>query len=247
MSRSDDLIQYLQESISTPLLEQDPVYQALRIGGIRSIVEQVIRQRGCTVNNIPLAEEEAIILLAKKEIYMRLATNMAPEWDIETQYTKLLKATRFEHYIKLVTVIQDEITILQRNGHFNTVGANEIYISARNGYARNYQLAPAQYPVLTVANITSTSADFSWNQFDVTISRFSAYELFIGRGIMYDEFEDPKLIKSNIIKNFFMLDGRRTALRVKELTPATNYHALLLFRSTNQRVDYHQIQFTTIV
>lgn len=246
MANLADLTQYLQDSITTPLLEQDPVYQDLKDLGIELIIRQIIRQRGYTIDTLPPREEEIVILLAKKEVYMRLATNVAPEWDIETQYTKLLKATRFDHYIKLVATVQDDIIILQKNGLFNFVEANEMYISARNGYARNYQLAPAQYPVLKVSNITSTTADMIWNQFDATISRFSAYELFIGKDNLYDPFEDQVIQKASIVNSYYVVDGRKVNLRVKNLKPSTHYHALLVFRATNLRSDYSQIQFTTL-
>ena len=131
---------------------------------------------------------------------MRLATNFAPDWDVETQYTKLLQSGRFDHYIKLVAVVQNDIKNLEKDEKYLIPKVGDMIITARDGYVRNYNLALAQSPVLSVTNITATSADFSWNEFDVKNGKFNGYYLLVNPAEFYDPFVDGARIPINKAK-----------------------------------------------
>ena len=246
------LTKYLQDSITTPMLQSDPVYLALITtpqggkSGITSIVEQTIRFRGYTVATLPQEEEEYVVLLAKKEVYMRLATTVAPEYDVETQYTKMLRATRFEHYIALVNSVQKDITALTESGQFNYLQYADVMLSKHDGTVRNYNLSLAQTVTLTASQITSNSVALDWTMYDVTIGRFAGYEIYVSTQSMYDAYEVEPFTLDVAEQSFMLTDIKRTKLRVSGLQSATKYYILIMYRSNSGSVDALQIEATTL-
>jgi hypothetical protein len=243
--------EYVKESITTPLLSQDPVYTQLITSdsegnsGIKRIINQIVAERGFTVESLPSDEEGYVLLLVKKEIYLRLATSTAAEWNVETEFTKLLKSTRFDHYIKLLQFIQKDVDQLINSGQFSFVEYADVIIDGKNGTARNYNTSLAQDVKLTISNITADSVDLDWNIFNTAIARFLAYRIRYSTEELYDEYENPPYLTSNF-QSVKITDIKRTKYRIKNLESNTTYYITLTLQATNGSEDTYSTTFTTL-
>jgi hypothetical protein len=256
-----EITSYITEAISTPLLSSDPVFQGLtvadattKLSGIDRIIKYICEasEYDITVSgdvtfiDVPTNEMQFLVLLVKKEIYERLATAFAAEWNVETEFTKLLKSDRFTHYSKLLTYVQKEITQAVNSGKFGSIQVGELVTQGRDGTLRNYNLANAQTADLKSANITATSVELTWSDFDSRISRFAYYDLYVSRVNPYDPYSDP-VLDVNVAENRYRFtDITRTKYRLTNLLPATTYYIVILYRSANGREDMNCINFTTL-
>jgi hypothetical protein len=246
MADINSLKDYLENSISSPLLNADPVYIDLQTGGIETILNQVVKSRGYTISNLPSIEEDYVILLAKKEIYLRLATTMAPEYNLEQEFTKILKSQRFDHYMKLLTFIQKDIDNLVESGIFSTVQYSDVVIDGRNGFSRNYSLATSQEVQLDLSAITATSVNLDWNIFDTTVARFYSYDIFYSEYPIYDPYSSPAFVENARLIYTTISDIKRVKYRLTDLNPGTIYYIVLVFNSTNGNQDIYSTTFTTL-
>jgi hypothetical protein len=234
---------YLEKSISSPLLEADPSYILIK-AELENILKQVVKDVGTTIEFLPSEDEGYILLLARKEIYWRLATSVAPEYDVETQFTKILKSSRFDHYTKLIERVQKEI---ERNeGNYTFVQYADVIIDGRDGSLRNYNLSVPQLINLKTSNITQTSVDLDWNSFDSTASRFGRYEILIGKEKFYDPYEDPAFNKGLAEQQIVITDIKRLKLRIKGLDSNAHYFVVIIYESLSGNIDVAETEITTL-
>lgn len=241
----------------SPLLIQDPVYiDLVTNGGVEEIISQKVRDNGYTVTTLPVEYEKRIILESKREIYLRLATNTAPEFDMEERYTKILRGQRFDHYIKLWDAVNKEIQYIDKNERELTQG--ELVLRNRDGSLRNYNLS-SEFPFTAkVEATTSTTVDLSWDMFDATKQGFDAYKVFVGNVPIYDEYYTEytssyvgietinKGIDTTKLLAFYLLqDIKRTKFRVKGLTPSTKYYIVVRAISSNGSIATQELTATT--
>jgi hypothetical protein len=246
MADINKLSAFILDSIYTPLLIQDPSYIAVTTK-ISAIITQKAAELGYTVALLPQSSEETLILLVKKELYMRLATARAPEFDVESQYTKILQSDRFDHYMKLLQFVQKDIDQLIKSGKFNTVQVADVIISGREGTAYNYNKSQPQLGSISVSNITATTADVDWTIFDTDIGNFNQYQIYYSTQQFYDEYAetvlDETLVDSGILT---ILDIKRTKYRISNLTTNTKYYIAIVYHSLSGSRDIFQTEFTTL-
>ena len=109
MATVSDIASYVRESMTTPMLLQDPVYDTLmNQQGIERITLMVMQSRGFS-SSIDASQVMVVIAEVKKEMYIRFATTTAPEYDLEERYTKITKSQRFDHYMKLWNIVNKDV------------------------------------------------------------------------------------------------------------------------------------------
>ena len=249
--------EYLQSLLNSPLMEADPVYQELKGEGITRMLKVAALSYGySTFDSVPETDLPAIFLSTRREIYLTLATQTAPEYDVETEFTKLLKSKRFDHYIRLVTEVSNIIAQQASMGMLGGVTAGDMIISSRDGMrgnyltnnntgARNYALANAQTADITVVP-ASTSAEFTWKRFDPKLGNFGGYRLLVGANL-YDPYVDIPIKLENAVFNTLFRDINRTQYRVTGLTPDTDYEVLIELVSNSGKKDIKVVSFKTLV
>ena len=246
MADLNSLKTYLEQSINTPLLEADPAYQVIK-ADIPNILLQIIRETGYSVAELPPEEERLVLLLAKKELYFRLAVTQAPYYDAEVEFGKVLKGRRFDHYIKLVEFVIKEIEELRQSGQLANVKVANIVLRSRDGSIRNYELASPQTNIsVSVSNITSTSFDIDWTKFDVSKGSFHCYDILVGTVSMYDPYELDSIKYNDAIQTFRIFDIHRTKLRIKNLDSNTKYYIAVIYKGTNGKFSVAETNATTI-
>ena len=238
--------EYLQSLLNSPLLEADPVYQELKGEGITAMLKTSAMAKGYLLfTQVPETELPLIYLMAKREIFLTLATQVAPEYDVETEFTKLLKSKRFDHYIRLVSEVTTIIKEMTSSGMVGGVVSGNMLISSRDGSRRNYAFANEQEVSLTLVPAT-TSVDIDWGRFDNKIANFSAYRLLIGHNL-YDPYDEQPLKEGNAIASLMFYDINRTKFRVCNLTPDTDYEALIMLVANSGKKDMKCLPFHTLV
>ena len=228
------LTSLLEKSINTPLLVADPAYIAIK-ADLASIVSFYASR---------YTNEELILLYSKKEVYLRLATAVAPSYDLEAQFTKLTKSVRFDHYFKLVNMVQAEITA--NSELYTEVQHADVVMESRDGGARNYYLDNLQTGTLTISNITSSTVDLDWTCFDTSSSNFSHYDVYLSTSVMYDPYEEVELKLNVAEKSYRLVDIFKNKLRVKDLSSATKYYVVLVYYAKSGRKTIVSSSFTTL-
>jgi hypothetical protein len=197
------------------------------------------------------------MLLCKKEIYYRLGTLVAPDYNVETQFTKLLKGDRWEHYYNLLQFVLQDIQRMESSGGINTIAIAETIIQRRNGTMRNYRLSVPFTGSVTVSGVTSTEALVDWTKF--LGSEFSYYLILVGEDEIYDPYATniydiyyPSLFYGTYATNIFkdenikqrliVKDVHQNKCRLKALTPATLHYLTLVYW---HRTGYRDIVSTT--
>lgn len=236
-----DLSTFLKSSIYTPLMEADPSYIAI-IADVDNIFKQVVKEMEYpTVESVPPKDEGYLILLAKKEVYWRLAMATAPNYDLETEFTKLVKSKRFDHYFKLVAQIQLEI-----DKSFPSISVADVTLRSREGSARNYNLAKAISTGVTLSGITQNSVNLDWIAYDVAKGTFVLYDVLISTVPIYDEYADPVVDYGKAEQRITLTDVKRTKYRVLNLTPNTTYYLTLVYRGLSGVYFANEV-FATLV
>lgn len=245
MANLATLEQYLIDStlLDSPVISADPTFFQIK-SGLSLVIQQAVKDTGYTVETLPSQLENYVLLLAKKEIYFRLATLTAPEYNMETEFSKLLKGNRWEHYYKLLEVTLKEIKRLEDEGIVTSIDVGDLVITGRNGSQRNYRLATSYAGNLSISNVTPTTVDISWLKF--LGSEFAGYDIMIGTSPIYDEYEEEQINQANIDKRVKVTDVQRSNYRMKSLTPNTLHYLVFTYLHTNGYKDRYTTSFTTL-
>lgn len=215
---------------------------------------------GKTIEETPDNEFYYVLLLAKREIYYRLATTTAPFYPLSAEGAKLDKNVRFDHYIKLVETVTKEYERLydQKYGDDNnfgdetgTGGVVTTYQSIVRGhhYNKRYAMLAELEPLeLTVSGITETTANLDWNRFNSSYgSDFLNYEVFVHDDLILDEYSPNPTDKLAVENPLYMIgDIRKTKIRITDLEKGKSYYVLVRANSRAGITAYAQIQFSTI-
>ena len=156
-------INYLRASVrlQQPNIEIDPAYKFSDedLWAILTIVTPA-HNSNYTIDTLPDSEFHFVVLLAKKEIYYRLATSTAPFYPLSAEGASLQKNVRFDHYMALVQQVEKDYENAVKLAKENEFGEVQSYEQLAQGWYftnRNYNLAKKPTVELTVSNITSTS------------------------------------------------------------------------------------------
>ena len=245
MATMAQLSQYLIDStlLDSPVTSNDPTFAQVK-SCANQIISQVLTEKGYTASNLPYNMESYILLLARKEVYFRLATLTAPEFNMETEFSKLLKGDRWQHYYKLLELTLKEISRVEDESDFNTIVPGEVVISGRDGSYRNYRLAEEFSGNVVISGVTYSSVNLTWDKF---FSReFGGYKIYISKQPLYDEFGEVEIDSSVIENSLIITDVHKTKVRISGLTANTLYYLVFIYQHSNGYKDLISTTFTTL-
>ena len=234
MSTLQNLVTFLDKSIYSPLLVADPCYVQVR-NDYSDLLLFLAGTKDINIENATGDKREYLILLAKKEVLMRLAISVAPEYNVEAEFTKLLKSDRYTHYMGLIAQVDKDITASEES--LSTIEAGQSLIDSRNGTKRNYELSLGQ-TIVPVFVTATDHVDIAFNIFDTSKGSFNYYKIVIGTDSFYDEFEDTPIDYSKVLKEVITVDMLKTKHRIKDLAPTTPYFILIVFAGRDGRKSY---------
>lgn len=236
MLDKSSLVTYLRKALvlRDPSIETDEAYK-FTDDDLWEIIQLVIPNHNpsYTVENYPENEKYFAVLLAKKEVYYRLATASAPFYPLQAEGAELRKDYRFEHYMSLIRRVEVEYT--QMWGQFDsnrTIDIGEAILQGKHFTQRNYDLASKPTVELTIDTIRSDSMDISWTKFNVPSGMFWNYSIYVSDTPIYDEYDDA--ISKEAKKVAFITDSHRTKYRIKGLTPSTHYYIAVVSEDLNK-------------
>lgn len=243
-------VDYLRSSLvlKSPEVETDPAF-IFTDGDLLYILEIATSTHSPkhTASDLPENEFGFVVLLARKEVYWRLANATAPFYPLEAEGASLKKNVRFDHYFALLKYVdesyekmlkaREEADSQMGNGVFTA----ELYTSTRSHTLRN-KLGLAIGTKVTVMAIGENTLDISWEVPDT--GNFYDYLLYVDTASIYDPYEDVQ-IRNDATPVFQSYDRLRTKYRVKGLVPGTDYFVCIVARMRNGRNAFDQVTTQT--
>ena len=224
-----ELVRYLRLNINIQNAEvTDTAYLSMKDEDIELYLSVVLTRDFPQVPSLDLIPQEdiyPIVLLAKKELYFTLASIDAPLIDlIADNNNQLKRSQRFEHYMKLIAIVDEEYNQYNEDGGAgtrNTLTSYDVLISDRYATRRNYEKGFVPTLSLRVMNVSDTSIELSWS---VQLSRFEKYEVYISEEQILDEYNihEPVSSKAKLVAK--ILNVHQNKCRIEGLLPNTIYH-----------------------
>lgn len=241
-------VAYLRSSLKlqSPSIETDEAYKYTDIE-LQDIIKMMIpmHKSEYTVDNFPPEEENFVILLAKKEIYYRLATATAPLYPLTAEGAELRKDVRFDHYMSLIRRVEAEYAQTYERFQSNTeIKVGDVFLAGKHLSLRNYEHAVVPTVTLKAITIRSDSVDVSWDKFEVERGQFLDYVLYVSTSPIYDEFIEK--ISEQATKVDTIRDIHKIKYRITGLTPATVYYLAVVSEDINTLKGISEISITTL-
>lgn len=260
---TETLVKYLRDSVlvQAPSTADDPVWLSMSDEDL-AIVLEVAKHRDFP-NEIMASLSNGVVyplmLVAKKELYYRLAVKSAPLYDLKGDDAGELKRDqRFKHFMALIQQTEKELENYMENGYFgsdgigdldedgkstrNSVYVREALVSSRYYTRRNYGLLQAPSVGVYVDSLDQTRVQFHWNVSG--IYTFLKYNVYISlKDTIYDEYNHRIDPEAQLL--FTTTDQRKRSCEKTELAPNTRYHILVEVCESNGIKGYGGLVFET--
>lgn len=200
--------------------------------------------------------EYPLVLVSKKELYLKLAVTFAPLYNITADNNnQLQRSQRFDHYMKLAENAQDEFEdweenngLIDPNTGISGVQAYDSYLTKRHYESRNVRLAPTPIVRVNVVNIYSDSVEVRWKSFNV--DHFGKYLVYVSEKPIVDIFKVGSKAEESINEGAKVVhstfDFGDNAIRIEDLKPETVYYIAVFSIERNQKFGYKEVVVTTL-
>lgn len=209
------------------------------------------------LTDLPPGSDYPVILVSKKELYLKLAVTSAPLYDLTADNNNQLKRNqRFQHYMALAENAQEEYEDWVENGGGATVDPNTgiqgvtTYdtIRSKNHYSlRNYEHGPVPIVRIKVGEITTDSVAFSWSSFNN--DHFGKYLVYVSESPIIDIYKEGTKAEDKVLEGAKLvmstMNFRNTHKRVTGLQPEKEYYLAVFSIERNQLFGYKQVTFQT--
>ena len=258
---TETLVKYLRDSVlvQDPSTAEDPVWLQMSDDDL-AIVLEVAKHRDFpnqVLSSLANGVVYPLMLVAKKELYYRLAVKSAPKYDIEgADSEKISRSQRFEHFMALIKQTEAELQHYMDNGYFgddgigdldengnasgNRVYVRESFVTSRYYTRRNYGLLKAPSVSVFVDSIDSSRVQLHWSVTDTHV--FVRYNVYISdNDVIYDEYKHQINPEAKLV--FTTVDQRKTACEINDLISSKRYHVLVEVVESNGIKGYGGIVF----
>lgn len=194
------------------------------------------------INHLSNENLYALVLVAKKELFYRLAMKTATKYSLTSATgVQLKRAEIFDHYYKLIEEVEKEYKSYLATGV--PVKQGEILLSSRYFSARNYSLATAPTITGNLDNVYSNKVEVSWSLGN--INKFAKCEIYLDTKDIVDRYKN-NAISPTAKKVVIIRDVHCDCTRIENLKPDTEYHLLFVVEERNGLKGVHEITFTTL-
>ena len=208
--------------------------------------------------DLPPGSDYPVILVSKKELYLKLAVVSAPLYDLTADNNNQIKRSqRFSHYMALAESAQAEYEDWVENGGGATVDPNtgiqgvttyEVLRSKNHYSLRNYEHGLNPVVRVKIGEITTESVSFSWSSSNN--DHFGKYLVYVSENPIVDPFRDGSKSEDKILDGATLVlstwDFRNNHKRVEGLKPETEYYIAVFSIERNQLYGYKQVTFQTL-
>lgn len=202
-----------------------------------------------TLSDLPEGSEYPIVLLAKIELYTKLAVMKADKVDMGADNNNYLKQDqRFQHYMDLVQSAKDQYDTWLDNEGQGEVSSYDVLLDNRHYTYRNYEKQLKPKVQVSIDDVTSEGVDFHWKVSHT--SHFGRFKVYISETPIVDMFRDGAAYKNKLTGGEKLVlstdDIRNTTKRVSDLSPNTTYYVAVISLERNQVWGYAETSFDTL-
>lgn len=242
-----NLVNYLRQSVLVQdpnITPQDPEFLSMTDEDLKEVLEFSLYKinPNASLENLSKGDIYPLILVAKKELYSRLAVKNAPLVTIGFGETALKYDLRFEHYLKLIKQVDEEYNkYLQQNIYAESA---EVLLDSRYYSKRYYDLSNPPIIELFVDSVYSDKVELSWGVSGV--DKFYNYLIYIDTNPILDKYSEEKISSTaQLVKTIY--DVHETFYRIEGLQPNTKYYVLVVVQNKNGLKGYSEVSFTTLI
>lgn len=202
-----------------------------------------------TVKDIHQKQIYPLILYAKKELFSRLATKSAPYYKVSTPELELNKGDRFDHYYKMIRLVDNEIETFNSSGGSFSIESHEVLLSSRYFSQRNYDLTKPPYVKMDVDNIYKDMVEVSWKYENTKFfSNYKAYFMEVLPNINNNiiDIYNKNNINAKAVLVETIYDIHNTKIRFSNLKPNTKYKLCVLITEQNGLSGFSEIEVQTL-
>lgn len=250
-----DLISILRSSVNVQSTEAeviDPAYLAMTDDDIELFIKLGVSRAYPNVTDLadlPDGSEYPITLLAKIELYLKLAVIKADKVDMGADNNNYLKQDqRFQHYMKLVEEARAEYESWLDNEGQGEVSSYDVLLSKRHYTQRNFEKQVTPKVSLKIDQVTSDSVDFHWGV--TNTSHFGRFKVYISKNPIVDMYKEGATYDKKISEDAKLLVSthniRNTYHRVGNLESGTMYYVAVISIERNQVFGYSETSFNTL-
>lgn len=203
------------------------------------------------LSELPDGSEFALVLLAKIELYLKLAVVVAPKVDLGADNNNYIKQDqRFSHYMKLVNSAKEQYDDWLENESTgaNTVSSYDVLLSNRHYTLRNYEKQVTPKVKIVIDEVGTDYVKLHWKMSNS--SHFSRYKVYIGDMPVFDKFADGASYRDKITQDAQLVKStgniRDTYHEVTGLEPYTTYYIAVISVERNQVFGVAETSFTTL-
>ena len=241
-----ELIKFLRGSLSISTVTEsgDTLFDSEYLKMTDSDIEMFLRigmSRVVGYSDLDRLKENKVypvILIAKKELYHALAVNSAPLYDLSADGGgSLSKDQRFQHYMALISQIEEEYSNYANDS--GEVTTSEVYIASRNGSRRNLEVSAPPSAILYLDNVTKDIAELSWES-----ENACSIELFLSEKPIVDLYS-PTLMTEDLTPIFSTEKSFVQRCRVSKLKEGHTYYSVIKAYNRAGRAEMsNELSFT---
>lgn len=201
------------------------------------------------LSELPEGSEYPIILLAKIELYLKLAVLKANDVDMGADNNNYLKQDqRFKHYMTLVEESRAEYESWLDSDGQSEVTSYDVLLSNRHYSQRNFNKQSTPKVSLKIDQVTSDSVDFQWKV--TNTSHFGCFKVYISENPIVDKYKEGYTYVNKLNDGAKLVVStqniRNTFHRLSGLKPNTSYYVAVITVERNQIFGYDETSFKTL-
>lgn len=251
----EELIKLLRSSVNVQSEETeviDPAYLTMTDDDIKLFIKLGVSRAYPDVTDLaelPNGSEYPIVLLAKIELYLKLAVVKADKVDMGADNNNYLKQSqRFDHYMKLVAEAREEYESWLDNEGQGEVSSYDVLLSNRHYTHRNFEKQATPKVSLKIDQVTSDSVDFHWGV--TNTSHFGRFKVYISKSPIVDMYREGATYDKKINEDAKLLVStqniRNVYHKVNNLESGTLYYIAVISIERNQVFGYSEMSFATL-
>lgn len=242
------MVEYVRRAtaLADPEIEKDPAY-VFSDEDISNIIKMCTSQQNpnYTLENFPDNELPMLAILARKEIYWRLATSSAKFYPISAEGAELKKNYRFTHYSKLIQLANTEYQSVKAEFNFqnpNSIQTGVCLVDRKHFSPRQRNIQNIPKVGVKILEVTSNSIGVQWDKFNCMGGIFGSYSVYCSESPVYDEYE-YKILTNEVA---YITDINKLRVRIKDLKPNTKYYIAVATTDINLLKGVTTLEVTTM-
>lgn len=251
----EELIKVLRESVNVQTGEEeviDPLLLTMSDEDLSLFLKLAVSRaypQCSSLIELPEGADYPVVLLAKIELFLKLAVTKADKVDMGVDNNNYLKNDqRFQHYMKLVSATKEQYDSWLENEGQGEVSTFDVLLDKNHYTQRNYELQNSPRVSLVIDLVTADSVDFHWNVSG--IRHFGCYEVYVSDNQIFDVFRGGTTYKANLCEGAKRVvktsNLRLNHHRITQLASEKTYYLAVVSVERNQVYGVAEVAFDTL-